>query len=102
MSKFAINPPPTESVDLSEAARRVHLNEFLVKAPDPGAIWVFAAGSLIWKPGFDPADIPSPIQGKELFSSHGRGIYLINELMDDVSYALEITFAILQLFAAVL
>jgi cation transport protein ChaC len=56
VSKFAINPPPTEAVDLSEAARRVHLNEFLVKAPDPGAIWVFAAGSLIWKPGFEPAE----------------------------------------------
>ena len=35
-------------------------------------------------PGFDPAEIPSPIQGKELFSSHGRGIYLINQLMDEV------------------
>lgn len=35
-------------------------------------------------PGFDPADIPSPIQGKELYSSHGRGIYLINQLMDEV------------------
>jgi serine/threonine-protein kinase RsbW len=37
-------------------------------------------------PGFDPAAIPSPIVGHNLFRSHGRGIYLINELMDEVSF----------------
>jgi serine/threonine-protein kinase RsbW len=36
--------------------------------------------------GFDPRDIPSPTQGKNLFRSHGRGIYLINELMDEVRF----------------
>ena len=56
MSKFAVNPPPTELVDLSDDARRIHLNGFLTKAPDPGGIWVFAAGSLMWRPGFDPAE----------------------------------------------
>ena len=56
MSKFAVNPPPTEAVDISDEARRVHLTGFLTKAPDPRAIWVFAAGSLIWRPGFDPAE----------------------------------------------
>lgn len=56
MSKFAVNPPPTEFVELSDEARRVHLNEFLAKVPDAGGIWVFAAGSLIWRPGFDPAE----------------------------------------------
>lgn len=56
MSKFAVNPPPTEAVDISDEARRVHLTGFLAKAPDPHAIWVFAAGSLIWRPGFDPAE----------------------------------------------
>jgi serine/threonine-protein kinase RsbW len=34
--------------------------------------------------GFDPADIPSPIEGKCLYADHGRGIYLINQLMDEV------------------
>jgi serine/threonine-protein kinase RsbW len=36
--------------------------------------------------GFDPAQIPSPITGQQLFSSHGRGIYLINQLMDEVRF----------------
>ncbi len=37
-------------------------------------------------PGFDPATIPSPIVGQNVFRAHGRGIYLINELMDEVSF----------------
>jgi serine/threonine-protein kinase RsbW len=37
-------------------------------------------------PGFDPSQIPSPISGQHLFSSHGRGIYLINQLMDEVRF----------------
>jgi len=36
--------------------------------------------------GFDPGQIPSPVQGENLFSQGGRGIFLINELMDDVSF----------------
>jgi len=36
--------------------------------------------------GFDPASIPSPIVGQNLFSAHGRGIFLINQLMDEVRY----------------
>ena len=36
--------------------------------------------------GFDPGDIPSPIKGENVFSDHGRGIFLINQLMDDVEY----------------
>jgi serine/threonine-protein kinase RsbW len=35
-------------------------------------------------PGFDPAKLPSPLAGQQLFHSHGRGIYLINQLMDEV------------------
>jgi len=38
-------------------------------------------------PGFDPSSIPSPIAGQNVFSHHGRGIFLINQLMDEVSYA---------------
>jgi serine/threonine-protein kinase RsbW len=37
-------------------------------------------------PGFDPAKIPSPIQGTNIFSTGGRGIYLINQLMDEVRF----------------
>jgi len=36
--------------------------------------------------GFDPEAIPSPVQGENVYSSHGRGIYLINELMDQVKF----------------
>jgi serine/threonine-protein kinase RsbW len=37
--------------------------------------------------GFDPNKIPSPIHGQNIFSNHGRGIYLINQLMDEVKFA---------------
>ena len=36
--------------------------------------------------GFDPSNIPNPVIGENLYSSHGRGIYLINQLMDEVKY----------------
>ena len=36
--------------------------------------------------GFDPTRIASPIVGKNVYSEHGRGIYLINQLMDRVWY----------------
>jgi anti-sigma regulatory factor (Ser/Thr protein kinase) len=37
-------------------------------------------------PGFDIASVPSPLEGTNLFSAHGRGIFLINQLMDDVRF----------------
>ncbi len=36
--------------------------------------------------GFDPASLPSPTFGQNVYSEHGRGIYLINLLMDEVRY----------------
>jgi len=36
--------------------------------------------------GFDPASIPNPAHGEQIFSDHGRGIYLINQLMDEVTF----------------
>jgi serine/threonine-protein kinase RsbW len=36
--------------------------------------------------GFDPSKIPNPCVGENLLSSHGRGVYLINQLMDDVRF----------------
>ena len=38
-------------------------------------------------PGFDPRNVPSPILGENIFESHGRGIFLINRLMDHVEFA---------------
>lgn len=37
-------------------------------------------------PGFDPQEIPSPIVGQNILSNHGRGIFLINQLMDEVRF----------------
>ena len=34
--------------------------------------------------GFDPTKLPSSVIGQTLYSDHGRGIYLINQLMDEV------------------
>ncbi len=45
----------------------------LIVIRDPGA-------------GFDPESIPSPILGQNLFETHGRGIFLINQLVDEVRY----------------
>jgi len=45
----------------------------LIIVRDPGA-------------GFDPGEIPSPVTGENVFYDHGRGIFLINELMDNVEY----------------
>lgn len=64
----------------NDPAKRV---EILVEC-DPGSgmlIVVRDPGS-----GFDPAEVPSPIVGEQLYSDHGRGIFLINELMDEVRY----------------
>ena len=37
-------------------------------------------------PGFDPAQIPNPCHGDNIYANHGRGIYLINQLMDEVQF----------------
>jgi len=36
--------------------------------------------------GFDPASIPSPTDDSNLHAEHGRGILLINKLMDEVHH----------------
>jgi serine/threonine-protein kinase RsbW len=37
-------------------------------------------------PGFDPASVADPCHGENVYSNHGRGIYLINQLMDEVQF----------------
>jgi serine/threonine-protein kinase RsbW len=37
--------------------------------------------------GFDPANVPDPLAGENVFAHHGRGIYLISQLMDEVRFA---------------
>lgn len=50
-----------------------HTRGMLIIIRDPG-------------PGFDPASVPSPIVGQNIFATGGRGIYLINQLMDEVRF----------------
>jgi serine/threonine-protein kinase RsbW len=50
-----------------------HARGMLIVVRDPG-------------PGFDPASIPNPVLGQNLFSTSGRGIYLINQLVDEVRF----------------
>jgi serine/threonine-protein kinase RsbW len=37
-------------------------------------------------PGFSPESIPDPKRGENLYSGHGRGVYLIRQLMDEVQF----------------
>ncbi len=36
--------------------------------------------------GFDPKSVPDPLSGENIYSNHGRGIFLINKLMDEVKF----------------
>ncbi len=36
--------------------------------------------------GFDPLAVPDPTHGDNIFNDHGRGIYMINQLMDEVKF----------------
>jgi serine/threonine-protein kinase RsbW len=36
--------------------------------------------------GFDPSKLADPCTGENLYSNHGRGIFLINQLMDEVQF----------------
>jgi anti-sigma regulatory factor (Ser/Thr protein kinase) len=47
--------------------------EILVVVRDPGT-------------GFDAAKVPDPLAGENLLKSSGRGIFLINQLMDEVAF----------------
>ena len=37
-------------------------------------------------PGFDPERVPDPTKGEGLGADHGRGIYMIRQLMDEVRF----------------
>jgi anti-sigma regulatory factor (Ser/Thr protein kinase) len=49
-------------------------NEIVIVVRDPGR-------------GFDPAAVPNPLADENLLKPSGRGIFLINELMDEVAFA---------------
>ncbi len=37
-------------------------------------------------PGFRPERLPDPKQGENVYADHGRGVYLIRQLMDEVHF----------------
>ena len=42
--------------------------------------------ALVEGEGFDLTKVPSPLAGENIHSEHGRGIYLVNMLMDEVHF----------------
>ncbi len=53
--------------------------------PENGVIIVVKDGGS----GFDPSQLPNPVIGQNLLMGHGRGIFLINQLMEDVRFSFE-------------
>ncbi len=62
---------PSKIVECDVICHEDH--SMLIVVRDPGA-------------GFDPASIPNPLQGEGVLADHGRGIFLINQLMDEVKF----------------
>ena len=62
---------PTKIIECDVACDEAH--GVLIVVRDPG-------------PGFDVSKLPDPCAGENIFASHGRGIYLINQLMDEVRF----------------
>jgi len=54
---------------------------------------VFAEGSTMTiivrdsGPGFDPASVANPLESASLTADHGRGLYMIRQLVDEVHFA---------------
>jgi len=65
------NNDPTKKVECCVAC--TESSDVVIVVRDPGA-------------GFAPSAVPSPLASENLHSDHGRGIYLINQLMDEVSF----------------
>jgi serine/threonine-protein kinase RsbW len=62
---------PGKTVECRVACEQEH--GMLIIVSDPGE-------------GFDPARVPNPLRAENLYSNHGRGIFLINRLMDEVEF----------------
>jgi serine/threonine-protein kinase RsbW len=62
---------PTKMVQVTASCDRAR--GILIVVRDPGT-------------GFDVDSVPDPVMGERIFSSHGRGIFLINRLMDEVRF----------------
>jgi Anti-sigma regulatory factor (Ser/Thr protein kinase) len=62
---------PSKSVQVKVACEAEH--GMLIIVTDPGD-------------GFDPLQVPDPQHADNVYSDHGRGIFLINRLMDQVEF----------------
>ena len=62
---------PGKSVDVCVACQ-----------PDRGLMIIVSDPGM----GFDPDSIADPVAAENLYKTHGRGIFLINQLMDEVEY----------------
>lgn len=51
---------------------------------DPGDVLIVVRDP---GPGFDVNRVPSPLEGANVLETHGRGIFLMNQLMDEVRFA---------------
>jgi serine/threonine-protein kinase RsbW len=69
--RYGCEHNPEKTVQLSVACDEER--GMLIVVRDPG-------------PGFDPTQVPTPVVGEQLYSHHGRGIYLISQLMDHVEF----------------
>jgi serine/threonine-protein kinase RsbW len=69
--RYGCEHNPEKIVQLSVACDETR--GMLIVVRDPG-------------PGFDLSQVPTPVEGEQLYSHHGRGIYLITQLMDHVEY----------------
>lgn len=65
------NNDPQKKVECCVAC--TESSDIVIVVRDPGA-------------GFALNEVPNPLAGENLRSTHGRGIYLINQLMDEVSF----------------
>jgi len=65
------NNDPSKIIECDVACDQKH--GMLIVVRDPGL-------------GFDPSKIADPCHGENIYSNHGRGIYLINQLMDEVQF----------------
>jgi anti-sigma regulatory factor (Ser/Thr protein kinase) len=64
----------------------VHGNRVCVAVQEDCGVLIIVkdAGS-----GFDPSRVPSPLVGQNSLAGHGRGIFLISQLMDEVQIGFE-------------
>ena len=61
-----------------DAGRRVH---YRVDHDGAGGMTIVVRDP---GPGYDPDAVPDPLAGENLFSHHGRGLFLIRRIMDEV------------------